>query len=96
MPRTYCVYIMSSRSGVLYIGVTGNLERRVRQHRNGHNDGFTKRYRCTALVYFEEFQYVEAALAREKQVKTWARQKKMKLILTLNPAWKDLAGEVGE
>jgi putative endonuclease len=81
---------MSSLSGILYIGVTGDLERRVREHREGALDSFTKKYRCHNLVYYEEFQYVDAALAREKQLKNWNRQKKMKLILMLNPKWEDL------
>jgi putative endonuclease len=62
----YFAYIMASRSGVLYIGVTSNIEGRVREHKEGAYDGFTKKYQCHRLVYYEVYDYVEAAIGREK------------------------------
>lgn len=91
MRKTYCAYILSSLSGVLYVGVTGNLEGRIFQHKNGVFDGFTKKYRCSRLIYYEEFSYVMDAIAREKQLKGWSRNKKIRLIEKLNPKWEDLA-----
>jgi putative endonuclease len=90
--RTYYVYVLASRSRVLYIGVTNNLMRRVSEHREGRDAGaFTARYRVTRLVYFEVFTYVLDAIAREKQIKSWRRSKKVDLIERRNPSWKDLA-----
>ena len=71
--RTYCVYVMASRSRVLYIGVTNDLARRVGEHKRGLNDGFTKRYRITRPVHFEELADIRDAIAREKQIKGWVR-----------------------
>lgn len=92
--RRFHVYIMSSLSGILYIGVTGNLERRVLEHKEGMLDGFTKKYRCQLLVYYEEFQYVDKAIEREKQLKGWSRRKKIILIETVNPKWEDLGAGI--
>jgi putative endonuclease len=89
--KTYYVYILSSRYRVLYTGVTGDLDRRVLEHRNKVRDGFTKRYNVSRLVYFESFPDVHAAIAREKQIKGWSRSKKLALIRSENPGWKDLA-----
>jgi len=89
--HNYFVYILASRSGVLYIGVTNNLERRIVEHETGLFDGFTKKYKCDRLVYFELTSEVTSALEREKQLKGWSRFKKMSLIKTLNPEWKDLS-----
>lgn len=89
----YTVYIMASYSGTLYIGVTNNIARRVWEHKMKLIDGFTKKYGCTRLVYYEEFQYIDKAIAREKQLKKWTRKKKEYLIKTLNPEWKDLLEE---
>lgn len=94
MKPIYYVYIMSSLSGVLYIGVTNDLERRIIEHKEGTLYGFTKKYRCHNLVYYEEFQYVDRALEREKQLKKWSRGKKMELIGILNPKWEDLGAGV--
>jgi putative endonuclease len=80
MPRRYHVYIMASRTRVSYIGVTGNLLQRVALHRSLEHDGFTRKYRCTRLVFAEETSDVFAALAREKQLKGWRRDKKIALI----------------
>ena len=89
--KTYYVYILSSRYRVLYTGVTGDLDRRIREHRNKVQDGFTRRYNISRLVYFETFPDVNAAIAREKQIKGWSRSKKIALIRSRNPDWKDLA-----
>ena len=76
----YYMYILSSRSRTLYVGVTNKLLHRVEQHRRGEFDGFTKKYNIHRLVYFERFQYVGNAIAREKEIKGWLREKKMALI----------------
>ena len=89
--KTCYVYIMASCSRVLYVGVTSDLERRVYEHKNGTQKGFTKRYQVNRLVYFEEFQYIEEAILREKEIKGWRREKKTKLIERQNPYWKDHA-----
>ncbi|MCE2723546.1 MAG: GIY-YIG nuclease family protein [Burkholderiales bacterium] len=90
MSRTYCVYIVASISRVVYIGVTNNLVRRVYEHKQGLVAGFTKRYQVDRLVYFEETTDVRVAIEREKQLKTWRREKKLALIEATNPSWKDL------
>jgi len=94
--REYYVYIMSSISGVLYIGVTNNLQRRVLEHKEGVIDGFTKKYHCTLLVYFEHCDEIIVAIEREKQLKKWRREKKINLIKTLNSAFRDLYQELFE
>lgn len=91
MAREYCVYIMSSVSRVLYIGVTNNLERRVYEHRHKLVEGFTKRYNITRLVWFESTSNIEAAITREKQLKGWLRARKITLIESTNPDWRDLS-----
>jgi putative endonuclease len=92
MAREYHVYILASDSGKLYVGVTGNLARRVLQHRTAVNqDGYTAKHSTTCLVYCEATDNVLAAIAREKQIKGWTRRRKLELIETLNPDWKDLA-----
>jgi putative endonuclease len=88
--RTYHVYIMASASRVLYIGVTNDLLRRVRQHKERRISGFTARYRVTELVYFEAYSDIRSAIAREKHIKGWPRARKIALIETLNPHWQDL------
>ncbi len=87
------VYLLASRSRVLYTGVTNNLGRRVREHRLGEGGVFTKRYRVHRLVCFECFREARAAIAREKQIKGWRREKKVALIEAANPTWEDLAAE---
>jgi len=79
------------RSHVLYTGITGNLSRRIFQHKNRLVPGFTSRYNLTRLVYYERFVYPEAAIAREKEIKGWRRSKKIHLIEAMNPHWYDLA-----
>ena len=98
MPREkrYHVYIMASRSRILYVGVTGFLMARALQHKAGAVDGFTKKYEIHRLVYYETFQYVNSAIAREKQIKGWRREKKIARIAAGNPTWEDLAAEWGE
>ena len=88
----YYVYILTNwNNKVLYIGVTNNLERRLYEHKMQLVDGFTKKYNVHKLVYYEYTSEVEAALAREKQLKGWTRKKKDSLIATMNPQWYDLS-----
>jgi putative endonuclease len=89
--RSYYVYILSSHSRCIYIGVTNDLTRRVAQHRQGRLPGFTREYRVTRLVYFEELRDVIAAITREKQLKRWPRWRKERLIEDGNAGWDDLA-----
>jgi putative endonuclease len=88
--RTFFVYVIGSKSGVLYVGVTNDLERRVYEHRAGLTPGFTKKYRVCRLLYFEEFDRPGDAIAREKQIKGWTRARKLDLIHSTNPAMEDL------
>jgi putative endonuclease len=87
----YSVYIMASLSGVLYIGVTSDLQTRVRQHKAGTFKGFSNKYQCHRLVYYERYDYIQAAIGREKQLKGFTRKKKVTLIESLNPRWQDLS-----
>jgi putative endonuclease len=89
----YFVYILASHSGTLYIGVTGNLRRRIWQHKQHAIAGFTETYDVTRLLYFETFHEVLQAIAREKQLKGWRRAKKIELLETKNPKWEDLSRE---
>jgi putative endonuclease len=91
MSTTYFVYIIANRSRGLYTGVTGNIERRLIEHRDGVVAGFTTRYRIFRLVYFEVLGNITAAIAREKEIKGWRREKKIRLIERNNPTWADLA-----
>ena len=93
MEKTYHVYILSSRSRALYVGVTDDVIGRVAQHRHGLGSEFTAKYRMHRLVYQEPFRDVRAAIAREKQIKGWARQKKINLIEMSSPTWLDLAAD---
>ncbi len=91
----YYTYIMSNKGRtVLYVGVTNGLTKRVLQHRAGKTEGFTLRYHCDRLVYFERFAKPSEAIAREKQLKRWRRQKKEELVALRNPQWGDLAVSV--
>ena len=85
------MYIAASLSRVLYIGVTNNLERRAAQHRDKLIPGFTARYNIKYIVYFEEFDYIDQAINREKQLKRWTRAKKIKIIEQFNANWEDLS-----
>ena len=89
--KHYYVYILASLSGTLYIGITDNLERRMVEHKAGLIPGFTKQYGVTRLVYFDVYNNVRNAIRREKQLKGWRREKKIALIRSKNPSWKDLA-----
>jgi len=89
--RIYYVYIMASRSRVLYTGVTNDLARRVDEHKRSLTPGFTSRYHITRLVYFEDFGDVRDAIAREKQLKGWVRSRKIQLVEEKNATWEDLA-----
>ena len=93
--RTFiATYIMASgRNGTLYIGMTSNLFARVWKHRNGVFEGFTDDYSCTRLVWFEQHQWVVQAIRREKRLKKWLRDWKLKLIEDANPDWLDLAAD---
>jgi putative endonuclease len=90
-PRFYYVYIMTNRSKTLYTGVTGNLETRVFEHKQGIKGQFAARYKIDRLVYFERFGDIYAAIARERQIKGLTRIKKLALIVSVNPEWKDLS-----
>ncbi len=87
----YFTYIMASRSRILYIGVTGDLHKRVFQHKWKEHEGFTARYNCDRLVWFEGHQDVQRAIAREKELKGWRRARKIALIESVNPAWTGLS-----
>ena len=92
--KYYYIYILASESGTLYTGVTSNLVKKVHEHKNDLVKGFTQKYQCHKLVYYEVFDNIEYAILREKQIKNWKRDKKESLIKTLNPRWRDLYGEV--
>lgn len=91
MVKSYYVYVLANWDGsVMYIGVTNNLERRIFEHKNKLIPGFSTKYNIDKLVYYEETSDVQAAIAREKQLKNWRREKKNALVASLNPEWKDL------
>lgn len=87
----YYVYIMSNSTGTTYTGVTNNIVRRVEEHKTRKFPGFTKKYKINRLVYYEEHQYINDAIYREKQIKGFRREKKRDLITFLNPKWEDLS-----
>ena len=92
MTVTYYVYLLTNwNNKVMYLGVTNNLERRLYEHKNKLVKGFTEKYNVNKLVYFEETQDVTAAIAREKEIKKWRREKKNQLVNRMNPNWKDLS-----
>jgi putative endonuclease len=91
----YYVYFLASRKhGTLYVGITSDLVRRAHEHRTKAVDGFTKRYGVSKLIWFEVHEDVQAALAREKDLKKWRRDWKTRLIEESNPAWEDLYPEI--
>ncbi len=93
--KDYYVYIMTNKiCSVLYIGVTGNLVRRVYEHKNKLIEGFTKKYSINKLVYFETTENIKDAIRREKQLKGWRRDRKNNLIEQKNPLWKDLYEDI--
>ena len=87
----YYVYILSSKTGTLYIGVTNNLERRILEHKSKLISGFTQKYNIDKLMFYQEFTDIEDALNMEKTIKKWGRQKKLTLIKTINPRFTDLS-----
>ena len=89
--KTYYVYIITSDGGTLYTGMTNDLERRMYEHKNKLVRGFTSRYNVHRLVYYEETGSVESAILREKQIKGWRRSRKIDLIQSQNPKWRDLS-----
>ncbi len=95
MERKFWTYIVASRSGTLYVGMTNNIEHRVSQHKNHLIEGFTAKYDCTRLVWYEEFRDVRNAIRREKQIKGWTRARKIALIESQNPHWVDFAEHWG-
>lgn len=95
MDKQGYVYIMTNKpDGVLYIGVTSNLVKRVFEHRNGLVDGFTSKYNCKLLVYYEQFDDIRFAIAREKAMKKWNRSWKRRRINEMNPEWQDLWNDI--
>lgn len=92
--RHFFVYILTNwNNTVMYIGMTNNLERRLYEHKNKLVDGFTQKYNVNKLVYYEHGTDVHAAIAREKEIKKWRREKKDRLVMSMNPEWKDLSLE---
>jgi len=91
MKHYYIYHIMANKSGTLYTGVTSDLERRVWEHKTKAIPGFTAKYNIDRLLYFEETGDVQAAIAREKQIKGWVRKKKIALLESVNPKWEDLS-----
>jgi putative endonuclease len=97
MPEYAYVYILSSKSKRLYVGVTTKLELRIRQHKQkAYPESFTAKYNVDQLVYFERFSTITAAIAREKELKGWIRYRKIALIASSNPGWRDLSAEWGK
>ncbi|MCY4437430.1 MAG: GIY-YIG nuclease family protein [Chloroflexi bacterium] len=93
LDKTYYVYILTNGVRTLYVGVTNDVFRRIHEHRQKLIPGFTRKYNLTWLAYYEETSDVASAIAREKQIKSWRRSKKVDLIESVNPRWKDLALE---
>lgn len=91
MERAFHAYMLAGKSGVLYLGVTGHLSKRVWQHKQKLVEGFTRRYNLDRLVWFEKCATARAAIAREKEIKKWRRAKKIALIEAMNPQWLDLS-----
>ncbi|MCX7803547.1 MAG: GIY-YIG nuclease family protein, partial [Meiothermus ruber] len=89
--KTYWVYILASHKRVLYVGMTSNIAKRMYEHRHKLTGGFTARYNVNQLVYYEQTNQVEEAIRREKQIKGWRREKKLELIRTFNPSWRDFS-----
>jgi putative endonuclease len=91
--KSYYVYISNNPGGMLYTGVTNNLIRRVYEHKQELGDGYTKRYHISRLIYYEETSDVRVAIAREKEIKSWRRSKKLALVYAMNPTMQDLAAD---
>jgi len=93
MSKQYYVYIATNVSKTLYTGVTNNLERRMDEHKRRMGSKFAAKYNITRLAYYEVYTDVREAIAREKQIKSWRREKKVALIESMNPTWQDLSAE---
>jgi len=93
--KSYIYFLSNQHNNVLYVGVTNNLRRRVAEHKAKINKGFTYKYNCDKVVYFEIFESIVDAISREKQLKNWKREWKNELINGMNPSWKDLSEEIG-
>ena len=91
----FWVYIMVSRTGTLYTGITGYFDKRIMQHKMDSIESFTKKYKIHRLVYYEIYDQVQRAISREKQLKGWRREKKIVLVEKMNPRWQDLAENWG-
>ena len=98
MPREkrYYVYILASKSRVLYVGMTGFLTARILQHKARETASFARRYNINRLIYYESFRYVNSAISRETELKSWSRKRKVALIEAVNPLWNDLAEDWGK
>ena len=95
--HNYFVYIITNKNKTaLYTGVTNNLQRRMYEHENGLLSGFSKKYNCHYLIYYEHFQQIKHAIDREKQIKRWRREKKEFIINNFNPSWKFLNNEISD
>ena len=94
MKRGYVYILCSKRNGTLYTGVTSNIQKRIYEHKNKMIEGFTKKYNVNILVYYEIYEEIYYAIAREKQIKGWIRKKKLDLIESVNPDWNDLWDEI--
>ena len=92
--RTFFVYILAGKSGVLYTGITNHLPRRVSEHKEKRMPAFTQKYSVTRLVWFELYGSALSAIAREKEIKSWRRSKKVALIQTKNPTWRDVSASI--
>ena len=95
MQKTFYVYILAGKSGVLYTGMTNSLTRRLWEHQQKRLESFTKQYNVAKLVWFELHAGAKSAIKREKEIKAWRRSKKVALIQTTNPAWRDLSEKLG-
>jgi putative endonuclease len=91
MERSFHVYMLAGKSGVLYVGVTGHLSKRIWQHKAKLMDGFTRKYNLDKLVWLEGHATAGTAIAREKEIKRWRRSRKVALIEAMNPEWQDLS-----
>ncbi|MEO0020247.1 MAG: GIY-YIG nuclease family protein [candidate division WOR-3 bacterium] len=95
MAQQFYVYLMASKTGTLYLGITRDLPRRVYEHKNKIISGFTARYNVNKLVWYEVYGDPITAITREKQIKRWRREKKVALIRSMNPGWRDLSVDLG-
>ena len=94
MEKQYYLYMMTNKyNNVLYVGVTNDIKRRVLEHRQGVVDGFTKKYNCHKLVWFEQYSDIRLAIEKEKTIKNWRREYKNNLINAMNPQWDDLSND---